>query len=319
MTAVQPTRELAGIIGHTGTGDRYAQCIGVAKPMRWDIDRDIIPGSKFDVSKTLLRVGRSGIERLPFLDAGERRLVNQIQSRTFANIFGLVERFIAAKVLELSRSHRPGNRIALEALARLDKALEQQEMFRRLERMAAAGMAEGYAFLPEQDAVASVVLGKSTWAVLALICHIELVVLAHHRESIDDDPNLSAQCKDAFLDHWHEESKHAVLAELEWMRENARITVEQRDGAVDELIELLVAVHGVLQSQSQLDADYFLCTCWRTFGCDQAERIRAGLLDAYRSQYIVSGVAGGFGKVLSRFVTPAQHQRICNALSPILS
>ena len=319
MTAVQPTSELAGIIGHTRTGDRYAQCIGVSKPMRWDIERDIVPGSKFNASKTFLRDGRSGIERLPFLDAGERRLANQIQSRTFANIFGLVERFIAAKVLDLSRSHQPGNRVALEALARLGEALEQQEMFRRIERMAAAGMAEGYAFLPEQDAVASVVLSKSMWAVLALICHIELVVLAHHRESIDADPNLSARCKDVFLDHWHEESKHAMHAELEWMREDARVTVEQRDGAVGELIELLVAVHGILQIQSQLDADYFLRSCWRTFSRDQTERIRAGMRDAYRSQYIISGVAGQFGEVLGRFVTPVQHERICNAFAPILS
>jgi hypothetical protein len=317
MTAVHPRRELAGIIGHTGTRDRYAHCIGVSKPMRCDIDRDIIHAGQFDVPKTFLPDGLSGIERLPFLAAGEKRLVSQIQSRTFANIFGLVERLIAAKVLELS--HSPGTRVALEALMRLGAALEQQEMFRRIERMAAAGMAEGYAFSPEADAVASVVLGKSMWAVLALICHIELFVLAHHRESIDLDPNLSARCKDVFLDHWHEESKHAVLAELEWMRENARVTVEQRERAIDELIDLLAAVHVILQRQSQLDADYFLRICWRTFGRDQAERIRAGMLDAYRSRSIVSGVAGRFGDVLGRSITPAQHERIGNALALILS
>ena len=304
---------------HMGNSDRYAKYIAVSKRIGWVIDSDVIHGRKFDVSMKSVPDGLSAIERLPFLAAGEKRLVSQIQSRTFANIFGLVERFIAAKVLELSRSHRPGNRVALEALARLGRALEQQEMFRRIERMAAAGMAEGYAFLPEPDALASIVLGKSTWAVLALICHIELFVLAHRRESIDVDPNLSARCKDAFLDHWNEESKHAELAELEWMREDARVTEEQRDRAVDELIDLLVAVHGIVQSQSQLDAEYFLRICWRTFGRDQAERIRAGMLDAYRSQYMVSGVAGRFGEVLSRFVTPAQHERIRKVLARTLS
>ena len=144
-------------------------------------------------------------------------------------------------------------------------------------------------------------------------------VLAHYRESIDLDANLSALCKDVFLHHWREESKHAVLVELEWARENARLTPEQRDRAVDELIELVAAVDGILQSQSQSDADYFSRVCGRTFDPDDAERIRAGVLGAYRWQYIVSGVQGRFGEVLSRFITPVQHERIGKALAPILS
>jgi len=305
---------------HTRTSDRYAKSIAVSKRIRWDIDRDVIRGREFDVSKKFLPDGLSRIERLPFLDAGEKRLMSQIQGRTYANIFGLVERFIAAKVLEVSRDYWLGDQIALEALVRFgDEELKHQELFRRIERMAAAGMAEGYAFVHEPNAVASVVLGKSTWAVLALICHIELFVLAHYRESIDPDPNLSALWKDVFLYHWREESQHAVLDELEWTRENARLTPEQRDRAVDELIELVAAVDGILQSQSQSDADYFLRICGRTFGRGDTERIHAEVLGAYRWQYIVSGVQGRFGEVLSRFITPVQHERIGKALAPILS
>jgi len=315
MTAVHARRELAGIIGHTGASDRCPPRIEVSRAIRCDLDRDIILGSKFDVSKTRLPDGLYRIERLPFLDASEKRLVSQIQGRTYANIFGLVERFIAAKVQEVSRNHELVDHIALDALMRLCEEFKHREMFRSLERMAAASMAEAYAFLPEPDAVASVVLGKSTWAMLALICHIELFVLAHYRESIDLDPHLSALCKDVFLYHWREQSQHAVLVELEWMRENGRLTPEQRDRAVDELVELVAAVDGILQSQSQSDADYFLRTCGRTVGRDEAERIRAGLLDVYRRQYIESGVQGRFDEMLSRLVTPVQHERIGEALA----
>jgi hypothetical protein len=300
--------------------NRYAKCIEVSKRIRWDIDRDVIRGREFEVSKKFLPDGLSKIEGLPFLDSSEKRLMSQIQGRTYANIFGLVERFIAAKVLEVSHDHWLGDQIALEALVRFgDEELKHQELFRRVERMAAAGMPEGYVFLHEPNAVASVVLGKSTWAVLALICHIELFVLAHYRESIDPDPNLSALWKDVFLYHWREESQHAILDELEWMREDARLTAEQRDRAVDELIELVAAVDGILQSQSQSDAEYFLRICGRTFSGDEAERIRAGVLGAYRWQYIGSGVQGRFGEVLSRFITPVQQERISKALAPILT
>ena len=301
------------------TTERYAKCIEVSKRIRWDIDRDVIRGRKFDFTKNFLPKGLSKIEQLPFLSAKEGRMLSQVQGRTYANIFGLVERFIAAKVLEVSHDHWLGDQIALEALVRFgDEELKHQELFRRIERMAAAGMAEGYVFLHDPNAVASVVLSKSTWAVLALICHIELFVLAHYRESIDPDPNLSPVWKDVFLYHWREESQHAVLDELEWMREDARVTPEQRDRAVDELIELVAAVDGILQSQSQSDADYFLRICGRTFGRDEAQRIRAGVLEAYRWQYIVSGVQSRFGEVLGRFITAAQHERIGKALAPIL-
>jgi hypothetical protein len=43
------------------------------------------------------------------------------------------------------------------------------------------------------------------------------------------------------------------------------------------------------------------------------------MLDAYRWQYIVSGVQGRFGEVLGRFITPAQQERIRKALAPSLS
>jgi len=302
------------------TSNRYAKCVEVSKRIRWDIDRDVIRGREFEVSKKFLPDGLSKIESLPFLDADEKRLMSQIQGRTYANIFGLVERFIAAKVLEVSHDHWLGDQIALEALVRFgDEELKHQELFRRVERMAAAGMVEGYVFLHDPNAVASVVLGKSTWAVLALICHIELFVLAHYRESIDPDPNLSALWKDVFLYHWREESQHAVLDELEWMREDARLTAEQRDRAVDQLIELVAAVDGILRSQAQSDAEYFLRICGRTFSGDEAERIRAGVLGAYRWQYIGSGVQGRFGEVLARFITPVQQERIGKALAPILN
>jgi hypothetical protein len=199
-----------------------------------------------------------------------------------------------------------------------DEEIKHQEMFRRIEAMIAEAMPEGYAFLPEPNAVAAVVLGKSTWAVLALTCFIELFVLAHYRESIDPDENLSELWKDVFLHHWREESQHAILDELEWAREDAKLSPAERDEAVTHLIELVGAVDGIMQGQSAADADYFLRICGRTFARDEAEAIRATFLAAYRWQYIISGVQGRFSEVLGRKITPAQFERIGAALAPIM-
>ena len=72
---------------------RYAKCVEVSKRVLWDIDRDVIRDRKFDFTKKFLPDGLSQVGRLEFLSADERRLLSQIQGRTYANIFGLVERF----------------------------------------------------------------------------------------------------------------------------------------------------------------------------------------------------------------------------------
>jgi len=298
---------------------RYAKSVQASKRVRFDIDQDVIRGRTFDFAKKFLPDGLSKVHTLTFLSEREKQLISQIQGRSYANIFGLVERFIAAKVLEVSREHWFGDQVALEALVRFtDEEIKHQEMFRRIEQMIALGMPEGYTFLPEPNAVAAAVLSKSTWAVLALTCHIEIFVLAHYRESIDPDQNLSDLWKDVFLHHMREESQHAILDELEWQREDAKLTPEARDQAVNDLIDLVGAVDGILQVQSAADADYFLRICGRAFGRDEVEKIRATFLAAYRWQYIVSGVQGRFSEVLGRLITPAQFERIGAALAPIM-
>jgi hypothetical protein len=91
--------------------------------------------------------------------------------------------------------------------------------------------------------------------VLALTCDIELFSQAHYRSSIDARDDLDPLWKDVFLFHWKEESQHAILDEMEWLREDAKLSADaERDAAVDELIGLVGAVDGILQMQAQADA-----------------------------------------------------------------
>jgi len=301
--------------------DRYARVIEASKRIRWDIDRDVIRGRNFDFTRKFLPDGLSKLDRLGFLGADDRRLLGQIQGRTYANMFGLVERFIGAKMLDISREHWLGDQKAMEALVRFtDEELKHQELFRRIEGMVAEGMPAGYQFLPKTNDVAGVVLGKSSWSVLALTTHIELFVLAHYRQSIDTDGELSELFKDVFLYHWKEESQHAILDELEWRREDAKLTPEQRDQAVADLIGLVAAVDGIVQAQAASDADYFFKVCRGPYSGEQSTRVRDGILHAYRWQYIVSGVEEPrFQGVLGSLISKAQGRRIGEALAPIMA
>jgi hypothetical protein len=145
-------------------------------------------------------------------------------------------------------------------------------------------------------------------------------VLQHYRESIDKDGNLSELWKDVFTYHAREESQHAILDELEWKRENEKISAEERDAAVDELIGLVAAVDGILQVQAKADTDYFLSVCGRAFDRAQVEKIGATFLAAYRYQYITSGVSDKrFQGILGGMINPAQFERIGAALAPIVN
>jgi hypothetical protein len=307
------------VSSHVVDTNRYAKCVEVSKRVRWDIDKDVVRGRRFDFGKKFLPDGLSKANELAFLAPGEKRYFSQIQGRTYANLFGLVERFIGAKILEVSREHWLGDQVALEALVRFtDEELKHQELFRRLEKLAGEGMPAGYQFLPQPNDVAQAVLGASTWAVLGLTLDIELFTQLHYRESIHPDTDLSDLWKDVFLFHWKEESQHAVMDEMEWLRENEKLTPEQREAAVDDLIGLVGAVDGILQAQSKADADYFLMTAGRAFTSEEAAAVRATLLRAYRWQYIVSGVQEPrFNEVLGSMITPAQGERIAAALKPL--
>ena len=228
---------------------------------------------------------------------------------------------VNAKVLEVSRDHWFGDQVALEALIRFsDEELKHQELFRRIEELVAADMPPGYRFLPDPNDVARAVLSKSTWAVLALTCHIELFTLVHYRESIEPEDNVSPLYKDVFLYHWKEESQHAILDELEWAREDAKITPAARESAIDDLIALVMAVDGIVTMQSEADTHYFVQICGQPLTGAQVEAVKETFLAAYRWQHIISGVqVPRFGELLNAKITPAQGERIGAALAPIMA
>jgi hypothetical protein len=299
--------------------ERYARCIQSSKRVRWDIDRDVIRGRRFDAADKFLPNALSMAEAFTTLSADEKRLVSHIQGRTYANMFGLVERFINAKVLELSNDHWLGDQVALEALVRFsDEELKHQELFRLIDTMVGEVLPDGYRFDVDPNDVARAVLGKSTWAVLALTLDIELFTQVHYRQSIAPDSGLSELFKDVFLYHWKEESQHAVLDELEWVRHDRTLTAEQRDRAVDEFIDLVAAVDGILQPQAKADAHYFVAVCARDVDPAEVREIEAAFLKAYRWQYIHSGAQHPhFGKVLSSLITVDQGTRIQSALATL--
>ena len=297
---------------------KYVRSIEASKKIRWEIDRDVIKGRRFDRGRKYLPDGLSLVRKLPLSDT-EARFVSQIQGRTYANVFGLVERFITAKLLEVGAEHALGDQHALEALVRFsDEEIKHQELFRRIEAMIGETMPAGYRFDVDPDAVARAVLSHSTWAVLVLTLHIELFVQLHYRQSIEPDEGLSELFKDVFLFHWKDECQHVMLDELELKRHDALLGPVERERGVDDFIALVQAVDGILQQQARSDAAYFADHCGRPVDGDEAAAVAAHFLKAYRWQYILSGAGHPrFQSILKGLVNGPQMARIQMAVSAL--
>src|SRR5687768_16751807 len=120
---------------------RYARCIKASKRVRWDIEADVFRGRTFDFTRKFLPDGLTKVHDLAFLTPAEKKLMSHVQGRTYAYVFGVVERYIGAKVLELASDQRLGDQVVLEGLVRFsDEELKHQELFRRIEMAIGAKM-----------------------------------------------------------------------------------------------------------------------------------------------------------------------------------
>ena len=299
----------------------YAACLEASRRIGWDAERDVIRGRRFDDTMRLLPTGLSCIGRFDFLNADEKRVLDHIQGRTYANMVGLCERFIGAKMLELSRDHWFGDQTALEALVRFaGEELKHQALFRRVDQLIAEMMAPGYVFIPDPDHVARTAMSASTWALLAFTCHIELLTQVHYRYSIALDADVSRLYRDVFMFHCREEAHHAVIDELEWKREDARISLAERELGVGDLIGLFGTLDSAIQTQAEADADCLARVCGkRRLDAKTHARVVAGLRSSYRWQFIGSGSHDPrFDQGLRSMVTAAQHQRVRTALAALV-
>ena len=80
-----------------------------------------------------------------------------------------------------------------------------------------------------------------------------------------------------------------------------------------------MAVDGILQVQSEADANYFCMIAGRAFDAGERDRVREGLLRAYRWQYILSGVQEPrFSGILGSLINEQQGDRIRTALGTLV-
>ena len=297
----------------------YARCLANSQKINWRID-EVLGDRRFDSSCRWLPARLSGASLVTCLDEDERRKLTHVEMAAYAHLFGYVEEFIAPKVTQLSRDHAGEDREAFDALTSFAaEEVKHMHLFRQLRARVDQTLGFETALVGGAHETARFVLSKSTGAVMLLTACIEWFTQLHFTEAFAEDQGLDAFTKHVFRAHWQEESQHAQLDHMETLRAFAAMDDAGRDQAIDELIELVAGVDGLLQQQVQLDIENLSRYLGRDFDFAEREDLERGLLRAKRWTFIESGVTHPrFQELFAEVTTPAQQQRVGAALAGLL-
>jgi P-aminobenzoate N-oxygenase AurF len=224
----------------------YAECLERSYQVNWKIG-DVIGGRHFDATRRWLPLRLSGAARVSCLTPAEKVKLTQVEMGAYAHLFAFVEEFIAPTMVALARDFAVDGREAFDALTNFAaEEVKHMTLFREIRTSVAGTVGFPLALLPGAPAVAKMVLGKHTGAVLLLTAAIEWFTQLHYVSCFADDEALDPFTKDIFRAHWLEESQHARMDHLETLRAFAGLGAEETDRALDDLVELVGGLDDLL-------------------------------------------------------------------------
>jgi hypothetical protein len=268
----------------------YDACLrgSVTKP--WTVD-DCFQGRDFDFAKPFLPERIAGVNAIGCLGDNEKRMLNQIRGNSYCHIFAFVEEYIVPLVMDRARTDVYGDETRLWSLLRFaEEEVKHQEMLRRAVEQFQAGFGVTCGLVPGREEVAKVVLDTSALTALLLTSMIEWFTQLHYTEQVRDRSELDELFRDILRFHWIDESRHARMDSLLIDEVANELTADQREQAIDQLLELGGAVDGLLGNQIELDIDALQTATGRSFTDNERDEIRTHQRRAYRWTFLVSGL-----------------------------
>ena len=300
-------------------GYTYQAALASSEAINWRIE-DIIGGTKrLDFSKPFMPETFARVDKLPFLNDEEKRILNQIRGNTYLCIFGLVEEFILPFVLDHARPQLQGDDFRVRALLKFAcEEAKHIQLFKQFRREFEEGFGTDCAVIGPPEAIAQAILAHDPLGVALTTLHIEWMVQRHYVDSIKDDQELDPQFKSLLRHHWLEEVQHAKLDTLMVESLAQGRTEEEIMKGVEEYIEIGGFIDGGLKQQVEFDLDSFERATGRKLTDAEKDEFRSVQLQANRWTYLGTGMT--HEKVLATLesLTPKARQRI-ESISPVFS
>jgi hypothetical protein len=287
----------------------YEECLHTSLKAAWK-EEDVLKNRDFDYSKRFLPNRLAGVDEIACLDEREKLKLNQIIGNAYCHIFAYVEEFIVPQTLEAAQRDVYGEEARLRALIRFaEDETKHQQMFRRSMALFEKGFGTTCGVIPGREDVAQAVLGKSRLCSLLLTSMIEWFTQLHYVEHVRSDEQLDGLFRDLIKFHWIDETTHAKLDSLLINEIVGPLSPEQREQAVEELLELGGAVDGLLSQQADLDIESLQQATGRTFAEHERADIKTNIQRAYRWTFLVSGLTHPtFVKIVGELTDQGRHR-----------
>lgn len=207
------------------------------------------------------------------------------------NLFGYVEVFIEAMVLEHAQASLFGDRAQMRALTRFaDEEVKHQQLFQRYCETFDRDFATPCKVLNNAFDVAQIILSKSPLCVLLTTLHIEQMTQQHYVEAVRDEKTIDPLNAEILRRHWLEESQHAKIDALLLVDLAKSASAETLVTAHAEYLEVLGAFDGLLAAQAGFDAESLAAATKSTFSAEQMSAIVASQHRGYRKTFLHYGL-----------------------------
>ena len=268
----------------------YQECLDISKRVSW-LEDDVLADKDFDFSKRFLPNRLTGVDEISCLNDSEKLQLNQIMGNAYCHIFAFVEEFIIPTVTEEAMKDVYGDEVRARSLLRFaEEEFKHQELFRRSVDLFDRGFGIECGLIPGREAVAEVVRSNSKLAVMILTAIIEWFTQLHYIEHVRDESELDGLFRDLLRFHWLEEAQHAKLDTLLIGEVAEDLTLEEREAAIDEVLELGGAIDGLLAQQIEMNIEALQRAAGRTFADAEKEEIKSNTQRAWRWTFLVSGL-----------------------------
>ena len=297
----------------------YEKCLANSYRINWRIE-EVIGGQQFDTSRSWLPAQLSGADAIGCLNETEKTKLTHVEMGAYAHLFGCVEEFISPTILRLAAEFEVDHRPAFDAMTNFAAdEVKHMTLFREIRALVNETIGFPATLLGDEKAVAHLVMSKHIGAVLLLTSVIEWFTQQHYLSGFKDDESLDPCTKRIFRAHWQEESQHAQLDYLETVRKFAAMTAAEKAQAIDDLIELVGALDGLLQQQTAHDVDNLARYLDRRFTEAEHEEVANSVLKAKRYTFIESGVTHpNFQLVFTEVTNEEQREKVGAALGALL-
>lgn len=291
----------------------YDDCLTRSLSDAWSVD-SCFQGRDFDLTKPLLPDRIAGANAIECLTEKEKLKLNQIRGISYCHLFGFVEEFIIPMVLDHAREDVYGDETRLRYLLRFaEEETKHQDMLRRGMEQIQRGIGVPCGVISGRADLAEVVLAKSPLTAVLLTSLVEWFTQLHYQEHVRADEELDELFRDMLKFHWIDESQHAKADALMIEEIAPSLSVEERERAVDELLELVRAIDGLLSQQIELDLKSLERAIERNLSKDEREEIRYRQRCAYRWTFLVSGLGHPKFVQIVRELTSAGSKKISDA------